>query len=158
MITKITDGITSKIRESYLDAQIYTTPVNGLIPADSFYIMFLSDHQKKLMGGRYRRSTQMIVQFIPSKKKVITEELVRMGENLIDLLEFITLREKSTDNAPFEEGIVMGDDMYQSIVDGTLQVNVTYVYQTIKLPANHDSSVGFMERLVHTIDTKSKEE
>jgi len=138
MILEITDGISIKLNELFGDGyEIYTENVKQGLQEPCFFIKTLKVNTNQFLGSRKERSYPFDIAFFTQDGN---EEKMRVGEQMLDGLEYLTLTNGD---------IVRCRSIDMDIVDDVLHVSVTY-----PVMLNRVVTEEAMETLTENIGTK----
>lgn len=95
MYNEILDAVLNRLNVLFgPEAIIYTDTVEPGIEAPCFTVQFLDSSEKPMMGSRYYRKTDILIQYRPGQKTALLRELNRVTEILMDGMEYITLADQ----------------------------------------------------------------
>lgn len=115
MFNAISDGISIKLNSVFGNGyEVSSEDIKQGFEAPCFFIKPMPTTNTKLLGKRKRRDYQFIVTYFPEDGN---EEMMRVSEQMLDELEYITLVSGETLRALTLES---------EIVDGVLHVTVKY--------------------------------
>lgn len=139
MINKITDGVSIKLNELFGDGyNTYTENVKQGLQEPCFFIKALKVLTNPLLGKRKERIYPFDIAYFTNGGN---EEMMRVGEQMLDGLEYITLTNGD---------IVRCRSIEMEIVDDVLHVSVTYPVTLISNEARADA----MGTLIEVVGTK----
>lgn len=131
MVNDIVTGITTKLHSVYEDEyRYYDSNVKQGLKTPCFFIKLLTAINVPFMGKRKKREYPFDVHYFP-KDEADNAEMMEMGENLMETLEYITLLNGDT---------LRGHEMTYEIIDGVLHFNVTY--KLILIDTGRDDSMN----------------
>lgn len=138
MILDILDGICIKLNDLFGDGyEIYTENVKQGLQEPCFFIKSLPVITNRLLGNRKERRYPFDIAFFTQGGN---EEKMRVGEQMLDGLEYLTLT-----NGDIVRYLSPGMD----IVDDVLHVSVTY-----PVILNSGEKEEAMETLIEVVGTK----
>lgn len=118
MYNEIMDAVTRRLYEVFGDGcEIYTDAVEQGLKEPCFFVRFLEPSEKPMIGRRYYRQTDMLIQYLPGKPEQLRRELNQVSEALMDGMEYITLANGS---------LVRGTGRSYRTEDGILNFFVSY--------------------------------
>lgn len=140
MVNDIINGISTKLNSTFGEGyKIYDVNVEQGLKKPCFFIKLLTAITTPYMGKRKKREYPFDVHYFPNDE-TDNVEMMAMGDNLMEALEYITLLNGDT---------VRGHDMTYEIIDGVLHFNITY-----KVTLNDISKEDAMDE--YGIDVKAR--
>ena len=117
MVNDIINGISIKLNSVYGDShKAHTSNVKQGLETPCFFIKCLTVINTPFMGKRKMREYNFDIHYFP-KDETDNEEMLAVGEKLIETLEYITL---------LNGDIIRGTNLDYEIIDGVLHFRVTY--------------------------------
>lgn len=133
MYNDILDAITRRLNELFGDDyEIYTDPVMQGLKEPCFFVQLLEPTEKPMVGQRYFRETNFVIQYLPGEPAETLREMNQAAEILMDGLEYITLADGS---------LLRGTDRSArpDLEDGILTFFVSYNLYIIKDKKEEDT-------------------
>lgn len=116
MLNDVVTGISIRLHELFGDThKIYTENVEQGLTAPCFFIKTLPTIHKPLLGKRSQRTYSFVISYFPKEGN---EEMMKVSEQLLDGLEYITL---------LSGEMIRGRSMEAEIVDDVLHFSVNYI-------------------------------
>lgn len=123
MVNKIIDGISNKIYELFGEKySIYSESIEQGFKEPCFFICLLKPTSKSKLKNRSYREYNFDIHYFPSKSNSKNEEMLNVGETLIEELEYITV----------DGGLIRGSKISYEIIDDVLHFNIKYSLFTIR--------------------------
>lgn len=115
MLSAISDGISIKLNSVFGNGyEVSSEDITQGFVAPCFFIKPLPTTNTRLLGKRKRRDYQFVITYFPKEGN---EEMMKVSEQMLDALEYITLVSEKT---------VRALTLESEIVDGVLHVTVKY--------------------------------
>ena len=136
MISDIVNGISIKLNSVFGDGyEIYTENVEQGLQEPCFFIKSLPTVNKPLLGTRKQRTYSFDIAYFPTEGN---EEMMKVSEQLLDELEYITL---------LNGDVLRGINLETEIVDDVLHASVNYVvflndYTKDESMESYDTDIG----------------
>ena len=136
MISDIVNGISIKLNSVFGDGyEIYTENVEQGLQEPCFFIKSLPVVNKPLLGTRKQRTYSFDIAYFPTEGN---EEMMKVSEQLLDELEYITL---------LNGDVLRGINLETEIVDDVLHASVNYVvflndYTKDESMESYDTDIG----------------
>lgn len=92
MYNEILDAVMNQLKSLFgPEYGIYTGAVGPEIEKPCFSVQFLASSEKPMIGSRYYRRTDLLIQYFPSQETELLREFNRVTEVLMNGMEYITL-------------------------------------------------------------------
>ena len=137
MINSVLDAVTTQLGTTFgMNYRYYVEDVEQNLVVPCFTVDVLQPSERSKSPWLYDRTAPLVIHYFTDDKKDTKKDCYAMAERLVECLEYL----------PFKNTILRGESINWHIVDGVLQVFVTYKFITVKtLPVEPS-----MEDLVET--------
>lgn len=122
MLNDILDAVTRRLDALFGEGyEIYTDEVKQGLKEPCFFVQFLEPSEKRVIGQRYYRQTDVCIQYFPGNAKKIMRELNRVSDILLSGMEYITLEDDSLLRGT---GLSVRPDMEQRVLTFLVSYNM----------------------------------
>lgn len=111
MFSEILDGVTNKLYE-YYDYEVTSENIKQGFKVPSFYLELIKPLRNDLLDNRQHREYPLSVKYFSNG----TEDMYTMGDNLMEILHYITVGNR----------LLRGVNIEYQVLDGVLHFYVTY--------------------------------
>lgn len=124
MVNDILDAITTQLGQTFGNSyHYYVENVEQDLQKPCFTVDMLEPRERSINYNRYKRTMPMVVHYFNEERDTNKKDCYAMAERLIDCLEYLN----------FKDTILRGENISWQLVDGVLQVLLTYRFDTHKL-------------------------
>ena len=124
MVNDILDAITTQLGQTFGNSyHYYVENVEQDLQKPCFTVDMLEPRERSINYNRYKRTMPMVVHYFNEERDTNKKDCYAMGERLIDCLEYLN----------FKDTILRGENISWQLVDGVLQVLLTYTFDTEKV-------------------------
>ena len=123
MVNDILDAITKQLDSTFGDSyRYYVENVEQDLQKPCFTVDVLEPRQRSINYYRYRRTMPIVVHYFNAERDTNKKDSYAMAERLVECLEYLT----------FKDTLLRGEGISWQIVEGVLQLFITYSFNTIK--------------------------
>lgn len=123
MVNDILDAITKQLDSTFGDSyRYYVENVEQDLQKPCFTVDMLEPRERSINYNRYRRTMPIVVHYFNAERDTNKKDSYAMAEQLSDCLEYLT----------FKDTVLRGENISWQVVDGVLQMFMTYRFDTIK--------------------------
>ena len=124
MVNDILDAITTQLGQTFGNSyHYYVENVEQDLQKPCFTVDMLEPRERSINYNRYKRTMPMVVHYFNEERDTNKKDCYAMAERLIDCLEYLN----------FKDTILRGENISWQLVDGVLQVLLTYTFDTEKV-------------------------
>lgn len=116
MLNKIIDGVSVALDAAFEGITMYSEGVKQDFQEPCFFILSLNPSQTQIVGPRYRREYPFDIHYFPRESQEKNQEMNSTAENLLQVLEYITV----------DGNLIRGTRMNYEKVDGVLHFFISY--------------------------------
>lgn len=123
MVNDILDAITKQLGQTFGNSyHYYVENVEQDLQKPCFTIDMLEPRQRSINYKQYMRSMPVVIHYFNGEKDTNKKDCYAMAENLLECLEYLK----------FQDTILRGENISWQLVEGVLQVFITYSFRTNK--------------------------
>ena len=123
MVNEMLDAITKQLDSTFGDSyRYYVENVEQDLQKPCFTVDMLEPRERSINYNRYRRTMPIVVHYFNAEKDTNKKDSYAMAERLVECLEYLN----------FKGTLLRGENISWQIVDGVLQMFMTYRFDTIK--------------------------
>ena len=123
MVNEILNAITKQLDSTFGDSyRYYVENVEQDLQKPCFTVDMLESRERSINYNRYRRTMPIVVHYFNAERDTNKKDSYEMAERLSECLEYLD----------FKDTLLRGEDISWQIVDGVLQMFMTYSFDTIK--------------------------
>ena len=126
MVNKVLNAVTKHLGESFGNSyKYYIEDVKQNMTKPCFTVDSLETNNRSRNAVQYDRTIPLVVHYFNDKQETLKKDSYAMGEQLVEILEYL----------PFEGTFLRGENISYHMVDGVLQLFITYRFRTQKISA-----------------------
>lgn len=118
----------------------YVENVKQNITKPCFTIDMLTPLQRARSPRLYDRTMPIVIHWFGENQSTLKKDCYEMAERVIECVEYI----------PYENTMLRGEDISWQIVEGVLQIFVTYKFVTVMSQATEDNMEEILENVTRT--------
>ena len=126
MVNKVLNAVTKHLGESFGNSyKYYIEDVKQNMTKPCFTVDSLETNSRSRNTVQYDRTIPLVVHYFNDKQETLKKDSYAIGEQLVETLEYL----------PFEGTFLRGENISYHMVDGVLQLFITYRFRTQKISA-----------------------
>lgn len=123
MVNDLLDAITVQLGSTFGNSyRYYVENVEQDLQKPCFTVDMLEPRERSFNYNRYRRTMPVVVHYFNVEKDTNKKDCYAMAERVVECLEHLN----------FKDAILRGENISWQIVEGVLQLFITYTFNTIK--------------------------
>ena len=124
MVNDVLDAITKQLGQTFGSSyRYYVENVEQDLQKPCFTVDMLEPRERTINYKRYRRTMPVVVHYFNEERDTNKKDCYSMAERLVECLEYLT----------FKDTVLRGENISWQLVEGVLQVLLTYRFDTHKL-------------------------
>ena len=124
MVNDVLDAITKQLGQTFGSSyRYYVENVEQDLQKPCFTVDMLEPRERSINYKRYRRTMPVVVHYFNEERDTNKKDCYSMAERLVECLEYLT----------FKDTVLRGENISWQLVEGVLQVLLTYRFDTHKL-------------------------
>lgn len=124
MVNDVLDAITKQLGQTFGNSyRYYVENVEQDLQKPCFTVDMLEPRERSINYKRYRRTMPVVVHYFNEERDTNKKDCYAMAERLVECLEYLT----------FKDTVLRGENISWQLVEGVLQVLLTYRFDTHKL-------------------------
>ena len=124
MVNDVLDAITKQLGQTFGNSyRYYVENVEQDLQKPCFTVDMLEPRERSINYKRYRRTMPVVVHYFNKDADTNKKDCYAMAEPLVECLEYLT----------FKDTVLRGENISWQLVDGVLQVLLTYRFDTHKV-------------------------
>ena len=136
MVNTFLKAVTKQLGTTFgTDYHYYVEDVSQNLIKPCFTVDMLIPLQRSKSAILYDRTMPLVVHYFSDSKTNLKNDSYGIAERLVECLEYV----------PFNSTIIRGEDISWQLLDGVLQVFVTYKFTTISVTNKEDAMEEFDE-------------
>lgn len=141
MVNSILNAVTTQLGKTFGNTyHYYVEDIEQGLEKPCFTVDILIPHQRSRSPVLYDRTMPIIVHYFSDSKTNLKNDCYAMAERIAECLEYL----------PFKDTKLRGEDISWNIVDGVLQVFITYKFTTTGETKVEDSFESLYSRIIHS--------
>lgn len=121
MVNDVLDAITKQLGQTFGSSyRYYVENVEQDLQKPCFTVDMLEPRERSINYKRYRRTMPVVVHYFNKEGDTNKKDCYTMAEPLVECLEYLT----------FKDTVLRGENISWQLVDGVLQVLLTYRFDT----------------------------
>lgn len=138
MVNSFLDAVTTQLGTTFgTDYHYYVEDVKQNLTTPAFTVDVLIPTERSRSPRLYDRAMPLVIHYFSDSKTNLKKDCYNMAERILECLEYL----------PYQNTMLRGEDISWQIVDGVLQIFVTYRFRTIMSKETEDN----MEEILDTI-------
>ena len=130
MVNKVLNAVTKQLGKSFGDSyKYYIEDVEQNLKKPCFTVDVLEASGRSRSAIQYDRTIPLVVHYFDDEKKSLKKNSYDMGEKIAEHLEYL----------PFEDTFLRGESISYHMVEGVLQLFITYRFRTQRVVAEETS-------------------
>lgn len=124
MVNDILDAITKQLGQTFGSSHhYYVENVEQDLQKPCFTVDMLEPRERSINYNRYRRTMPVVVHYFSEQPDTNKKDCYAIAELLVDCLEYLS----------FKDTVLRGENISWQIIDGVLQLLLTYRFDTTKV-------------------------
>lgn len=143
MVNKLLNAITKQLGTTFGNSyKYYIEDVKQNMSKPCFTVDSLETHQRSRNAIQYDRTFPLVIHYFNDKDETLKKDSYNIAERLSEILEYL----------PFEDTFLRGENISWHLVDGVLQMFITYSFKTQTINTNPDNAMEDIssENIKHT--------
>lgn len=141
MVNNVLNAVTKQLGTTFGSSyRIYVEDVEQSLQTPCFTVNTLMPLQRAKSPVLYDRTFPIVIHYFSDSESDIKKDCYAMGEQILECLEYL----------PFGTTILRGKNTSYQVVDGVLQVFVTYEFVTKRVTETTDNMESVVEQVTHT--------
>lgn len=141
MVNSMLDALTVQLGKTFgTDQHYYVEDVEQNLTKPCFTIDMLIPTQRSKSPVLYDRTMPIVIHWFGKDKSTLKKDCYEMAERVIECVEYI----------PYENTMLRGEDISWEIVNGVLQIFVTYKFTTVMSQETADNMEDILEDITRT--------
>lgn len=143
MVNSLLNAVTKRLGTTFgNDYRYYVENVEQNLTKPCFTIDLLTPTMRSKSPTLYDRTMPLVVHYFSDSKTNLKNDCYSMAERVLECLEYV----------PFESSMLRGENISWQIVDGVLQIFITYRFTTVMSKETADN----MEDILDTLSTRTE--
>ena len=136
MVNDVLDAITKQLGQTFGSSyRYYVENVEQDLQKPCFTVDMLEPRERSINYKRYRRTMPVVVHYFNEERDTNKKDCYSMAERLVECLEYLT----------FKDTVLRGENISWQLVEGVLQVLLTYRFITVAKP--DDEKMYYLEEV-----------
>ncbi len=141
MVNSLLDAVTTQLGKTFgTSYRYYVENVEQHLTTPCFTIDTLMPTERSKSPVLYDRTIPLVVHYFSDDKSSLKRDCYNMAERVLECLEYI----------PYNNTMLRGEDISWQIVDGVLQILITYKFTTVMSKATEENMSEIAETITRT--------
>lgn len=124
MVNDMLDAITKQLGQTFGNSyRYYVENVEQDLQKPCFTVDMLEPRQRSINYKQYMRSMPIVIHYFNGEKDTNKKDCYAMAEKLVECLEYLN----------FQDTILRGENISWQLIEGVLQLFITYSFRTNRL-------------------------
>ena len=139
MVNSFLNAVTKQLGTTFgVDYRYYVENVEQNLTKPCFTIDVLMPMERSKSPVLYDRTMPLVVHYFSDSKTNLKQDCYSMAERVLECLEYL----------PYQNSILRGENISWQIVEGVLQIFITYRFTTVMSKETVDNMEELLESLV----------
>ena len=139
MVNSFLNAVTKQLGTTFgTDYRYYVENVEQNLTKPCFTIDMLMPMERSKSPVLYDRTMPLVVHYFSDSKTNLKQDCYSMAERVLECLEYL----------PYQNSILRGENISWQIVDGVLQIFITYKFTTVMSKETVDNMEEILENSV----------
>ena len=140
MINSLLNSVTKQLGTTFgTGYRYYVENVEQNLTKPCFTIDMLMPMERSKSPVLYDRTMPLVVHYFSDSKTNLKQDCYSMAERVLECLEYL----------PYQNSILRGENISWQIVDGVLQIFITYRFTTVMSKETAENMEDIVESIVH---------
>jgi hypothetical protein len=141
MVESLLNAVTTQLGTTFGNQyRYYVEDIEQNLKKPCFTVDMLIPTQRSKSPVLYDRTMPMVIHYFSDSKTNLKSDCYAMAERVLECLEYI----------PYENTILRGENISWQIVDGVLQIFITYKFTTVMSKATETHMEDIVNSIVRT--------
>ena len=141
MVNSLLNAVTTQLGKTFGTAyRYYVEDVEQNLTRPCFTIDMLLPMQRSMSPVLYERTMPLVIHYFSDSNTTTKSECYSMAERILEAVEYL----------PYQNTMLRGEDISWQIVDGVLQVFITYSFISRMSKATEDNMEDILENVTRT--------
>ena len=141
MVNSFLDAVTIRLGNNFgTDYHYYVEDVKQNLTTPCFTIDVLTPLERSRSPRLYDRTMPLVIHYFSGSKTDLKRDCYNMAERVLECLEYV----------PYQNTMLRGEDISWQIVDGVLQIFITYRFRTIMSKETEDNMGEILDNITRT--------
>lgn len=141
MVNSFLDAVTTRLGTTFgTDYRYYVEDVEQNLKTPCFTIDVLIPLERSRSPRLYDRTMPLVIHYFSDSKTNLKRDCYNIAERVLECLEYV----------PYQNTMLRGEDISWQIVDGVLQIFITYRFRTVMSKETEDNMEDILENITRT--------